>query len=493
MQPIVLLLVWLPLVFAENRAKEVCYSNIGCFNYGYPFLDPPQRPLSWAPQSPSRVNPRFLLHTRHNPLKDQAQELYIDNPSSITSSHFDPSKETKLICHGFLESNVIEWDYWMTNMMKEFLNYADYNVIKVVWGSGSMFPYTQALSNTRIVGAETSRLIDKLRALYGISAASFHFIGHSLGSHIGGYVGERQSGLGRITGLDPAGPGFENTQPEVRLDPTDALFVDTIHSDAKNILELGFGMIAPVGHMDFYPNSGSSQPGCDQSLFEDFFDEGLIGGGVKFVACNHMRAHEFFTQSINNCPIYGFSCPNGADSYDSFVNGECFSGDVAPMGFHSINYKPSSGVTLRKYYTATTDTSPFCMQNPFQIGLHFDDPWYAETFKGWAYVTLIGGGGKTTRTKLNENSLNFKPGTDLGFVFNTNTDPGSLSELQFYWDHDFELLNPGDWPIFDDIEVFISKITIKGLSLQKSYTLCNQKPNTGINSNTVAYFRASYC
>lgn len=43
-------------------------------------------------------------------------------------------------------------------------------------------------------------------------------------------------------GLDPAGPYFENTDPLVRLDPADALFVDVIHTDGAHNLLLGLGM-----------------------------------------------------------------------------------------------------------------------------------------------------------------------------------------------------------------------------------------------------------
>lgn len=39
----------------------------------------------------------------------------------------------------------------------------------------------------------------------GAKASDFHCIGHSLGSHICGYAGSRIVGLGKITGLDPAG------------------------------------------------------------------------------------------------------------------------------------------------------------------------------------------------------------------------------------------------------------------------------------------------
>ncbi|CAF3042763.1 unnamed protein product [Rotaria sp. Silwood2] len=154
---------------------------------------------------------------------------------------------------------------WYKDMRQALLDAEDSNVIFVDWSKTNHFPYTQATANTQIVGAEVSLLINELISDHEADPSLIHIIGHSLGAHAAGYAGSKISPqLSRITGLDPAGPYFESTDPRVRLDPSDARFVDIIHTDGQAHVQLGLGLLQPLGHVDFYPNGGLEQPRCPQ-------------------------------------------------------------------------------------------------------------------------------------------------------------------------------------------------------------------------------------
>ena len=62
--------------------------------------------------------------------------------------------------------------------------------------------------------------------------------------------------------MDPAGPYFGDQDPAVRLDPTDAAYVDVIHTDTRVL-----GTSRNLGHADFFVNGGSEQPGCDSWFY----------------------------------------------------------------------------------------------------------------------------------------------------------------------------------------------------------------------------------
>ena len=112
------------------------------------------------------------------------------------------------------------------------------------------------------MGEYLGDFLDYLKIEANLSYPDVHILGHSLGAHIAGYAGAASFGaIGRITGLDPARPAFEAPVfkgQKDRLDPTDAEYVDVIHSCAGTA-----GFVRAVGHADFYPNGGSfRQPGC---------------------------------------------------------------------------------------------------------------------------------------------------------------------------------------------------------------------------------------
>ena len=133
------------------------------------------------------------------------------------------------------------------------------------WASLAQAPYTTAAANTRVVGFQIAKLITTLINNGFSTLPDFHHIGHSLGGQVGAFISSNLApgtNLSRVTGLDPARPGFENTVPAAdRLDSTDAIFVDVITTSC------GIGCTSTTpdparGTVDFYPNGGLKQPGC---------------------------------------------------------------------------------------------------------------------------------------------------------------------------------------------------------------------------------------
>ncbi|XP_014288154.2 pancreatic triacylglycerol lipase, partial [Halyomorpha halys] len=199
---------------------------------------------------------------------------------------------------------------------------SDYNVVATGWSPISRFEYIITTFRVPQVGIVMGNMVTRLLKLQLTTVDQVHLIGHSLGSHVvgtaGGFV--RDSGYGkvaRVTGLDPARPGYEQVRPkDVRLDDDDGQFVDIIHTSAGVL-----GYREPLGHADFYPNGGyNNQPGCTLSLN---------------IFCSHERSYEFFAESIYREDAFpAVQC----DSYANFQDNKCNDGQVVYMG----NPTPSS-------------------------------------------------------------------------------------------------------------------------------------------------------
>uniref|UniRef100_A0A1I8GRE8 Lipase domain-containing protein n=1 Tax=Macrostomum lignano TaxID=282301 RepID=A0A1I8GRE8_9PLAT len=345
----------------ETAVREVCYDGLGCFSNRGNFYDIIRRPVLQLPQDPDRIRPTFALYTRRN--VNTAQNLVYNNRDSVSRSNFRSRSQTKIIIHGFTDSGDSDWN---KAMKVALLNEGDYNVIQLDWSRGNGFPYGQATANTRVIGALIAQFIVWLESNFGVNRENFHLIGHSLGAHVSGYAGERLSTgskkLGRITGMDPAGPYFENTHPEVRLDPTDARFVDAIHTDGDSTLSIiklegGFGLMQPVGHVDFYPNGGTSQPDCNDPPSGSV--GGIISGTIWRMTCSHNRVLPVMTSTIANRRGNYLAYP--CASYEDFKAGKCRScGTIgcASMGMRAGEWKPNGRVNV-KMYLDTAGHEPF--------------------------------------------------------------------------------------------------------------------------------------
>ncbi|KAM6184771.1 pancreatic lipase-related protein 3 [Rhynchocyon petersi] len=410
------------LFFGTSRGKEVCYERLGCFTDGLPWTRVFPRYLSGLPWSPEKINTRFLLYTKHNPIAHQ--EISAVNSSTIQDSHFRKSKMTRINIPGLKTDG-----QWQRSICSALLQVEDVNCINLDWINGSL-EYTRAISNLRVVGAEVAYFINILKTKFGYPPSKVHLIGHSLGAHVAGDAGSRTPGLGRITGLDPAGPYFHNTPNEVRLDPSDAKFVDVIHTNAARFLfEFGIGTIDRCGHLDFYPNGGKQMPGCNELLtplfkldFKTYEKEGDF-----FFDCNHARSHRFYVESILNPDAFiAYPCK----SYEFFEAGKCFhcpKEGCPTMGHFADRFYLQNMMSPRSYFLNTGTLSPYARwRHRLSVRLSGNN----ET-EGSIILRVGGTGGKTEALEIARRNL--KPGMTYTKIIDADVNVGNITSIEFSW------------------------------------------------------------
>lgn len=334
-----------------NQPK--CYGVYGCFPTEYPWTTD-QRRISLYPQSPDTIRPKFPVF--HKNARERPFMLDLNEPQDTRRAGIDPLGTVYVLAHGYLDAGDKPWLRDLVHSLIDADAAQRATVIIVDWGGGSSPPYTQAVANIRLVGAIAAHIVHMVYQEMRLpNLERVHMIGHSLGAHLAGYAGytlQKEFGLqlGRITGLDPAEPLFTDTDPLVRLDRSDAHFVDVVHTDAISLAMGGLGMREAIGHVDFYPNGGSANPGCDMSWTDTVQrNKGSLFGGIQqFFSCNHVRSYQYMTEAVRNggaggqqqrtetgsnalvqralptpaprCPFMGITC----SSFDDFRRGHCF-------------------------------------------------------------------------------------------------------------------------------------------------------------------------
>ncbi|XP_058832390.1 pancreatic triacylglycerol lipase-like [Topomyia yanbarensis] len=294
--------------------------------YNLPELDPNKPEHMFTPEN----DMVFRLFTRSNPTEPQI--LSIGNPSSITGSNFNAAHRTRFTIHGW---NGNGNDGSNTVIRNSLLSVGDFNVISVDWSVAAVTPnYISARNAVGPAGTGVGLLISQLMAHAGANLNNIHVSGFSLGAHVAGNTGKRHGGnIHTIIALDPAGPLFSAGQADA-VSPQDGQYVETIMTNAGVL-----GINVPLGQANFYPNGGSTQPGCGVD----------VGGG-----CAHGRAPTFYAESLSSSvPFRSTRCASHAE----ILGGVCTpSGPDANMGGEPSNHgRGVNGV----YFLTTNAAAPF--------------------------------------------------------------------------------------------------------------------------------------
>ncbi|XP_067833169.1 inactive pancreatic lipase-related protein 1-like [Heptranchias perlo] len=423
-----MLRLWISVVFFLTRvnAETVCYDRLGCFPDGYPWTGTKERPVTRTPWSPEQINTRFLLYTRLNP--DNYQEISGTSPATVAVSNFTFDQKAVFVIHGYLENGDASW---VMDLCKAILRVDNVNCICVDWRGGSQCPFSQAAQNIRVVGAEIAYFLDVLDSNYNYTLPDVYLVGHGLGAHTAGEAGRRRPGIARITGLDPVEPYFQNTPTEVRLDPTDASFVDVIHTDgSSHILSIGFGMYQACGHVDYYPNGGENMPGCSKNILSTILDiDGIWTGTKNFLFCNHFRAVKYFSESLKS-PDGFVAYPCGSDK--EFKAGECFAcpSDGCPtMGYNIGTYRVPAGFLHQRFYLNTGESSPFALWR-YRVSVKLAG---SHSVSGVLNIALYGTKGNTRQHEITKAKL--RPGRTYSAFIDAELDLGEVTSVKFLWDN----------------------------------------------------------
>ncbi|OQV26056.1 Inactive pancreatic lipase-related protein 1 [Hypsibius exemplaris] len=413
-----------------------CCGDLGCFDTDGAFEDILKRPINVLPSCETRL--KLSLKTQDNVAKADILDPY--NSASINASNFRADREgTKILIHGYLDTENVRW---MSLMEPKLLLHGDFNVIRVDWSAGIEVNYFQAAANTRIVGAVVARLISTLHSKFGQDLSTVHIIGHSLGAHVAGYAGERMK-IGRITGLDPAGLYFKDMPPSVRLDPSDADLVDTVVTDGRDLLQLGYGSMQPMGHYNFFPNGGQGQPGCGKSLWSSLMTLDISGTSSDALGCSHFRAPILYADTVANptCTFTAVQCEN----YEAFRRGQCFScdNDQCQVFGLDVDVPVSLANQQRSYYFVTGSSTPFCellyrvtIRQAYKL---------QSTEKGIMKIQLHGKSKSSSWIEYGSGSSEIVPGSTSTYVVSVPQSFGPVEAVHLTWEYDYSLLHPFAW------------------------------------------------
>ncbi|XP_051497568.1 endothelial lipase-like [Apus apus] len=399
--------------------------------------------------------------------------LALGHRQGLRDCGFNLTAKTFFIIHGWTMSGMFEtWLGSLVSALQE--REKDANVVVVDWLPLAHQLYKDAVNNTRMVGKSIGRLLDWLQENPNFKLENVHLIGYSLGAHVAGFAGNHVRGtIGRITGLDPAGPMFEGVDPSRRLSPDDASFVDVLHTYTRETLGVSIGIQMPVGHLDIYPNGGDFQPGCGLSDVLGAIAYGTIGEVVK---CEHERSVHLFVDSLVNQDkqSFAFQCTDSS----RFKKGICLSCRKNRCNGIGYNARKTRNKRNSKMYLKTRADMPFKVYH-YQMKMHvFSYSSLGEADPTFS-VTLHGTNGDSeplSLEMLDQIGLN----ATSTFLVYTEEDMGEFLKIKLTWEgtsqswYDLwkELKSYWYRPAKAPQELHIRRIRVKSGETQQRFAFC---------------------
>ncbi|XP_017262933.1 lipoprotein lipase [Kryptolebias marmoratus] len=412
---------------------------------------------------------------------------------SLAACTFNSTAKTFMVIHGWTLSGMFE--SWMPTLVSAlYKREQTANVIVVDWLSSAQNHYVIAAQNTKAVGQEVACFIDWIEETTNMPLDNIHLIGYSLGAHVAGFAGSHATNkVGRITGLDPAGPDFEGEHAHRRLSPDDAHFVDVLHTFTRGSLGLSIGIEQPIGHVDIYPNGGSFQPGCNlRGALEKIANFGMFAI-TDAVKCEHERSIHLFIDSLLNEreAARAYRC----GSSDTFDRGMCLS--CRKSRCNTVGYDMSKVPRARRVqmYTKTRASMPFRVYH-YQMKIHFSSTVNTSEMEPSLTVSLLGtkGDAENLELKLKEKPVMNKTHS---FLLVTEKDIGDLVMLKFKWKETNSwsasslLKMVSSWwsGDSDGADMGVHKIRIRAGETQQKMVFCVKDPDTQDPTQEVTFVK----
>ncbi|XP_034094369.1 endothelial lipase [Gymnodraco acuticeps] len=391
---------------------------------------------------------------------------------------FNATAKTIFIIHGWTMSGMFEsWMHKLVSAVMQRENEA--NVVVVDWISLAQQLYPDAVNHTHDVGLHIASMLNWLKDEQQLPLDKVHLIGYSLGAHVAGYAGKFVRGsIGRITGLDPAGPMFEGAEAQKRLSSDDADFVDVLHTYTREALGVSIGIQGAIGDIDIYPNGGEVQPGC---ALGDVL--AVAGNFMEVMKCEHERAVHLFVDSLmsKDHMSFAYQC-TGPDRFKKGICLSCRKNRCNNIGYNTRNLRKRRSV---KMYLKTNADTPFGGYH-YQMKMHVFNRKQADNADPTFHVKLYGAHNDTTNIFVDVHDEIIGLNQTNTFLVFTEKDIGDLLKIRLSWEGDSESWNSvwkslkkniWAWNVKAPKPVLeVRRIRVKAGETQKKFTFCAEDP-----------------